>query len=134
MKRIKINHFLVLINFWIETSTACQSVNQKFCRTSDFESHLSQSRRFRSEIVLRWSKIIGKLAFKKVTFWSFHPVKTSKFAFSCFLENWKKKDSEEKNMSENYFFRKKFQKSCFSNQFSLQRIRFQSKELKRVRF
>ena len=88
--RININHFSILINFWNETSVACQSVNQSFYYPSDFESHLSQSRKFWREIVFRGPKIVGNFAFNKIFFWSFHPVKTSNFAFFSFPENWKK--------------------------------------------
>ena len=132
--RININHFSILINFWNETSIACQSVNQSFYYPSDFESHLSQSRKFWREIVFRGPKIVGNFAFKKIFFWSFHPVKTSNFAFFSFPENWKKIFRGIKVCKKSNFRKKKIQKIRFSNQFSLQRIRFQSKEFKRVRF
>ena len=92
--RININHFSILINFWNETSVACQSVNQSFHYPSDFESHLSQSRKFWREIVFRGPKIVGNFAFKKIFFWSFHPVKRQTLHFLAFLRI-EKKYSEE---------------------------------------
>ena len=100
--------------------------------TSDFESKFPQKIRLSRLLVLRKSEFVGKFDFEKFFYWSFHTVKTSKFAFFFAFLKIQKNIWAGKVFQKNDF-RKKIEKVILLTQFSLQHIRFQNKKFKRVR-
>ena len=131
VKRIKFNHFLVLINFRNETSTACQSVNQTFVFTScqifnqPFYYPSDLNRIFHNasdfEVKLFRENPLLLIFIRKDQFLSVLTTETSKLTLSCFLENfYSQKGVWKKNQILNQTFR---EESDFDSSF-LQSVHF----------